>query len=147
MVTVTLVSSGYPTVGAKIAVSPWMVQCPGIDGDSAGIGEVAASGAENCTRMELAPLTPCAPEAGDTETTCNGAAGASGLTGFSWADAATREAWLPGEAKATIVTPDTMTSAALLAVRATPRFFSGLGTLNACQNRLTAEVNGAVPSM
>jgi hypothetical protein len=140
---VTLVSSGYPTAGTKTAVPPWIVQCPGIDGDNEGIGEVAARGAENCTRTALAPFTPRAPEAGDTETTCRGAAGSSGvdpLTGFSGADAATREAWLPGEAKATIVTPDARTSAALLAVRATPRFFSGLGTLNACQNRLAAEV-------
>src|SRR6202035_1029653 len=58
----------------------------------------------------------------------------------------TREAWLPGEANATIVMPAPRTSTALLAVRATPRFLVGLGTpmaLVRCQNRLPAEVPSA----
>ena len=141
--TVTLVFSKYPTVGVKTAVSPWTVQLPGIEGDRVGIGELVASGAENCTRMGLAPLTPRAPAAGDTETSCRSAAGCSGLCAVTGAVDDTSEAWLLGDANATIVTPAPRTSTALLAVRAAPRFLVGLGTpvpLVRCQNRLPAEV-------
>ena len=77
--TVTRVFSRYPATGVKTATLPWTAQWPGIDGDSVGIGELAASGAENCTRMGLVPLTPFAPAAGLTETSCRSAAGCSGL--------------------------------------------------------------------
>ena len=135
--------SKYPTVGVKTAASPWTVQLPGIEGDRVGIGELAASGAENCTRMGLVPLTPRVPAAGVTETSCRPAAGCSGLYAVTGAAEDTREAWLPGDANATIVTPAPRTSTALLAVRAAPRFLVGLGTPEAvvrCQIRLAAEV-------
>ena len=108
-----------------------------------GIGELAASGAENCTWMGLVPLTPRVPAAGDIETSCRPAAGCSGLCAATGAAEDTREAWLPGDANATIVTPAPRTSTALLAVRATPRFLVDLGTSEAlvrCQIRLAAEV-------
>jgi len=41
----------------------------------------------------------------------------------------TGEAWLPGDANATIITPAARTSAALLAVRAAPLLFNGRETL------------------
>ena len=66
-------------MGVKTAVSPWIAQWPGIDGDSVGIGELAASGAENCTRMGLVPLIPFAPAAGSADTTCRPAAGCLSL--------------------------------------------------------------------
>ena len=141
----TLVFSKYPTAGVKTASSPWIVQLPGIEGDRVGIGELAASGAENCTRMGLMPLTPCAPAAGDIETSCRPAAGCSGLCAATGAAEDTSEAWLPGVANATIVTPAPRTSTAPAAVRATPRFLVGLGTPEAlvrCQIRLAA---GAPP--
>src|ERR1700735_4069127 len=81
--TVTRVFSRYPTVGVKTAASPWTAQWPAIDGDSVGIGELADSGAENCTRMGLVPLTPFAPTAGVVETSCRPAAGCSGLGSFT----------------------------------------------------------------
>jgi len=102
---------------------------PGIEGESVGIGELADSGAENCTRMGLAPLTPRAPAAGVTDTTWRSAGGCCGLTAAAGAAGDTGAAWLPGDANATIITPAARTSAALLAVRAAPRLFNGLGTL------------------
>ena len=132
-------------MGVKTAASPWTVQLPAIEGDRVGIGELGASGAENCTRMGLAPLTPRAPAAGVTETSCKLAAGCSGLDAFTGAAEETREAWLPGDANATIVTPAPRTSAALLAVRAAaPRFLVRLGPSEAevrCQIRLALEVS------
>ena len=83
ILTVTLVFCDQPTAGVKTAVSPCTAQCPEIDGDRAGIGEFGASGAENCTRMGLVPLTPFAPAAGVIETSCSAAAGCSGLVAFS----------------------------------------------------------------
>ena len=139
--TVTLVFSRYPTAGVKTASSPWSAQWPAIDGDSVGIGEPGASGAENCTRMGLVPLTPFAPAAGVTETSCRPAAGCSGLDAFTGPAADTREAWLPGDANATITTPAPRTSAALLAVRAAPLLFNGLETLKDCLIRLAAELS------
>jgi hypothetical protein len=53
----------------------------------------------------------------------------------------TREAWLPGEATATITAPAPSTSAAPLAVRATPRFFE---PPEPRQNRLAVEVPSPV---
>ncbi len=139
--TVTRVFSKYPTVGVKTAALPWTAQSPGIDGDNVGIGELAASGAENCTRMALVPLTPFVPAAGVIETSCRSAAGCSGLYAVTEPAEDTSEAWLPGEANATITTPAPSTSAALLAVRAAPRLFNGRGAPEACQKRLTAGVS------
>jgi hypothetical protein len=106
-----------------------------MEGDSAGIGELAASGAENRTAMVLVPLTPVAPADGVTETTRRAAAGSSGFVAACGAAAETREAWLPGEANATIITPAAATSAAPLAVRAMPRFRTGFETPEDRQNR------------
>jgi hypothetical protein len=119
----------------KTAVLPRTVQCPEIDGDSVGIGEFGASGAENRTRMGPVPLTPFAPVAGVTETSCSAAAGCSGLVAFAGPCDDTSEAWLPGVANATIITPAPRTSAAPLAVRAAPRLF-GRVTPNDGQNLL-----------
>jgi hypothetical protein len=83
------------------------------------MGVLAASGAENCTRIGAAPLTPFAPAAGVTDSTCSGPAGRS-----CWAAAWTAEtgaAWLPGDPKVTIATPATKTIAAPPAVKAAPR--------------------------
>src|SRR6185369_11170296 len=52
----------------------------------------------------------------------------------------TSEAWLPGDANATIITPAARTSVALLAVRAAPRRF-GRVTLNDFQVLLGAELS------
>src|SRR5271165_698481 len=147
ILTVTSVFSKYPTVGVKTASSPWTVQVPGIEGDRVGIGELAASGAENCTRMGLVPLTPRVPAVGLIEINCRPAAGCSGLCAATGAAEDTREAWLPGDANATTVTPAPRTSTALVAVRATARFLVGLGTPEAlvrCQIRLAA---GAPPAV
>src|SRR5271157_1521640 len=133
--TVTRVFSRYPTAGVKTAESPWTVHLPAIEGDRVGIGEFAASGAENCSRMGLVPLTPRAPAAGLTETSRRPAAGCSGLCAVTGAADDTREAWLPGDANATIATPAPRTSAALLAVRAAQRFLAGLGTPEAAVRR------------
>src|ERR1700719_4569005 len=83
-------------------------------GESWGIGVLAASGAENCTLIWAAPLTPLAPVAGVTDSTLIGTAAAAcaGVTGA---------AWLPGESNATTATPAASTIAALVAVRARPR--------------------------
>ena len=67
----------YPLAGVKTAVSPSTCQLPAICGQSVGIGVLAASGAENCTRIGAAPLTPFAPAAGVTDSTCSGPAGRS----------------------------------------------------------------------
>src|SRR5271156_1263568 len=96
-------------------------------GEIVGIGEVAASGEENTTWMGLAPLTAFAPVAGVTETTCSGAATWADLPAIerlTVAAGATGDAWLPGDANATIITLATSTSAALLAVRAAPLRFN-----------------------
>jgi hypothetical protein len=90
--------------------------------------------------MGLVPLTPFAPAAGVIETICRAAAGCSGLVAFAGPSEDTSEAWLPGDANATIITPDPMTSAAPLAVRAAPRLF-GLVTPNDCQIPLGAELS------
>jgi hypothetical protein len=116
-------------------VLPCTAQCPAIDGDSVGIGEFEASGAENCTRMGLVPLTAFAPAAGVIETSCSAAAGSSGLVAFSGPSDDTSEAWLPGDANATNTTPDPRTSAAPVAVRTAPRRF-GRVTPNDCQDLL-----------
>ena len=123
ILTVTLVFCDQPTAGVKTAAFPCTAQCPAIDGDRVGIGEFGASGAENCTRMGLVPLTPLAPAAGVIETICRAAAGCSGLVAFAGPSDDTSEAWLPGDANATIITPAPRTSAAPLAVRAAPRRF------------------------
>ena len=140
ILTLTLVFCDQPTLGVKTAASFWTAHCPAIDGDRAGIGEFGASGAENCTRMGLVPLTPFAPAAGVIETICRAAAGCSGLVAFAGPSDDTSEAWLPGDANATIITPDPMTSAAPLAVRAAPRLF-GLVTPNDFQILLGAELS------
>ena len=72
IVSVTRVFWKYPLAGVKTAVSPWTCQLPVICGQSAGMGVLAASGAENCTRIGAAPLTPVAPAAGVTDSTWSG---------------------------------------------------------------------------
>ena len=133
--TVTWVSCQYPTAGVKTAESPLAVQLPAICGESVGIGELAASRAENRTWMVLAPLTPFALAAGVMDTTCSAGAGLAGLEvseRLSEAADATSDAWLPGAANATIAMPETSTSAALPAVRAAPRLLPAAGPLAAC---------------
>ena len=63
-VTLTFVSSKKPPAGTKTARSPWTVQLPAMFGESCGNGVVGDSGAENCTQIGAAPLTPCAPAPG-----------------------------------------------------------------------------------
>ena len=70
-VTVTFVSSKKPAAGTKTARSPWTVQLPAIFGEICGNGVLADSGAENCTQIGAAPLTPCAPGVGVIDTTWN----------------------------------------------------------------------------
>jgi hypothetical protein len=129
MVTVTRVSSTYPTAGVKTAASPWTVHLPAIRGERAGIGELAAIGAENCTRIGRVPLTPLAPPAGVMESSCSAAAGLCDRAGVTRLDVvarltdATADAWLPGAANATIMMPAPKTSAAPQAVRPAARFF------------------------
>ena len=91
--------------------------------------------------MGLVPLTPFVPAAGVIETSCRPAAGCSGLYAVTELAEDTSEAWLPGVANATIATPAPSTSAALPAVRATPRLFNGRGALEARQKRLAAGVS------
>src|SRR6476661_8328614 len=138
ILTVTLVFCIQPTAGVKTAVFPCTAQCPAIAGDRAGIGEFGASGWENRTRTELVPLTPLAPAAGVTEIICRAVAGCSGLVAFAGPSDDTSDAWLPGDANATIITPAPRTSAAPLAVMAAPRRF-GRVTLNDFQDLLAAE--------
>jgi hypothetical protein len=121
-------------------VSPCTAQCPAIDGDRVGIGEFGSSGWENRTRTGLVPLTPLAPAAGVTDTICRAVAGCSGLVTFAGPSDDTSDAWLPGDANATIITPAPRTSAAPLAVRAAPRRF-GRVTLNDFQGFLAAELS------
>src|SRR6185437_5846116 len=143
ILTVTLVFCIQPTAGVKTAVFPCTAQCPAIDGDRVGIGEFGASGWENRTRTELVPLTPLAPAAGVTEIICRAVAGCSGLApliAFAGPSDDTSDAWLPGDANATIITPAPRTSAAPLAVRAAPRRL-GQVTLNDFQGFLAAELS------
>ncbi len=79
MVSFTLLFWRYPTAGVKTAVSPSTCQLPVICGESVGIGVLAASGAENCTRIGAAPLTPLAPAAGVTDSIWSATAGWSCL--------------------------------------------------------------------
>ena len=70
----------------KTAVSPSTCQLPVMCGESWGIGVLAASGAENCTLIGAAPLTPLAPADGVTDSMSSGTAGASCLaTAAAWA--------------------------------------------------------------
>jgi hypothetical protein len=140
---VTLVLCDQPTAGVKTAVFPCTAQCPAIDGDRAGIGEFGASGWENRTRIGRVPLTPVAPAAGVTDTICRAVAGCSGLVPlipFAGPSDDTSDAWLPGDANATIITPAPRTSAAPLAVRAAPRRL-GRVTLNDFQDLLVAALS------
>ncbi len=73
----TLVFWKNPWVGVKTASLPSICQVPAISGESVGIGEVDASGVENCTVIGLAPMTPLAPAAGVTDTTWSGTTGRS----------------------------------------------------------------------
>ena len=121
IVSFTLLFWKYPTAGVKTAVSPSTCQLPVICGERVGIGVLAASGAENCTRIGAAPSTPFAPAAGVTDSTCSASAGWScWVAAAAWA-AETGAAWLPGDATVTIATPATRTIAAPPAVRAAPR--------------------------
>src|ERR1700722_16397432 len=90
-------------------------------GESWGIGVLAASGAENCTLIWAAPLTPLAPVAGVIDSTLIGTAGASCFSAAAACAGVTGAAWLPGESNATTATPAASTIAALVAVRARPR--------------------------
>src|SRR4029078_8632383 len=126
-----------PTAGVKTAVFPCTAQCPAIDGDRVGIGEFGASGWENRTRTELVPLTPLAPAAGVTEIICRAVGGCSGVVALAGPSDDTSDAWLPGDANATIITPAPRTSAAPLAVRAAPRRLRRV-TLNDFQDLLAA---------
>ena len=74
-VTVTLVSSKKPPAGTKTARSPWIVQVPVIFGEICGNGVLADSGAEKCTQIGEAPLTPCVPGVGVIDTSWNAPAG------------------------------------------------------------------------
>ena len=95
--------------------------------------------------MGLVPLTPFAPAAGVIETICSAAAGCSGLVAFAGPSDDTSEAWLPGDANATIITPAPMTSAAPLAVRAAPRLF-GRVTPNDFQDPLVLVAELSLPA-
>ena len=117
---VTLLFWKYPIAGVKTAVSPSTCQLPAICGESVGIGVLAASGAENCTRIGAAPLTPFVPAAGVTDSTWSGTAGPACRTAAAWA-ADTGSAWSPGDAKAMIATPASRTTAAPLAISAAAR--------------------------
>ena len=59
----------------NVAASPATCQLPEIFGESVGSGEFGASADENVTVTGAAPLAPCVPPAGVTETTRSGAAG------------------------------------------------------------------------
>jgi len=65
------------------------------------------------------------------------------LVAFAGASADTSEAWLPGDANATNITPDARTIAAPLAVRAALRLF-GRVTPNDFQVVLVAELSFSV---
>ena len=93
---VTWVSWKYPLAGVKTAVSPSGCQLPAICGESAGMEVLAASGAENRTRIGAAPLTPFAPSAGVTDTTRSGPAGRCCRAAARVAE--TGAAWLAGDA-------------------------------------------------
>src|SRR6266568_2444878 len=66
--------------------------------------------------MGRVPLTPLAPPAGVIETICRATAGCSGLIPFAGPSDDTSEAWLPGDANATIIIPAARTSVAPLAL-------------------------------
>jgi hypothetical protein len=78
-VTVTLVSSGQPTEGVKVAVLPLIFQDPAVSGEILGSGVLADSGAEKPTVMGLVPLTVPAPERGVNEATSIAGAGVTGF--------------------------------------------------------------------
>jgi hypothetical protein len=69
MVSVTVVSSGNPAAGVKVADVPATFQEPATEGDSRGSGEFCASGAENPTWIGLIPFTLRELEPGVTEVT------------------------------------------------------------------------------
>ena len=117
----TLVFWNQPTAGVNTAESPSTCQWPAIEGDSCGIGVLAASGAENCTRIGAAPLTPLAPEPGVTDSTSSGTAGTSLAAADARSAGEAAAAWLPGTPSATIEIPATRTMAAPLATSATAR--------------------------
>src|SRR5579875_1501210 len=132
-VTVTSVPPMNPAAGVNTAESPSRFQVPGIAGDTFGIGELAASGAEKVTRTGRVPLTSCAPEAGLIAVTRSGGAGctvcaglAAGLpawpgTLLAWSDTVCELALLPGPA-ASVEIPAIITMAAAAAVTAAERF-------------------------
>jgi hypothetical protein len=71
------------------------------------------------------------------------AAGSSGLVAFTGASEDTSEAWLPGDANATNITPDARTATAPPAVRAAPRLF-GRVTPSDFQTVLVAKLSFSV---
>src|SRR5580704_14754534 len=78
-----MVESGLNAVaGVNTIVSPFAaVQVPCTAGVMLGVGESAASGAENAIVTGCEPFTRCAAFAGVTERTCTGGAG---LAGWAW---------------------------------------------------------------
>ena len=97
IVSVTRVSCMYPVAGMNITEVPRIRQCPGMAGDSCGIGERAATGAENRSWTGAVPLTPWAPAAGVTDTSRSAAAAGRGVDA-AWLTAETGAAWPFGEA-------------------------------------------------
>ena len=76
IVTVTRVCWWKPLVGTNSRVLvPVPCQLPATLGLIVGSGESAASGAENWTLMAVVPVTPLAPAAGVSDTSCSGPLG------------------------------------------------------------------------
>ncbi len=89
--TVTWLAGLTGAAGRKVSAGPACCQLPGTAGLSVGIGEPAASGAENVMTTGLPPSTPRAPEAGEIAVTRSGVL-------VAWPASAafcTPAAWLP----------------------------------------------------
>ena len=72
---------GSGMAGVNTSAWPADRQLPATDGLSAGIGELAASGAERVIWIGALPLTCPSPAFGVTETTCRAAAAPGGPAG------------------------------------------------------------------
>src|SRR5205807_9931502 len=82
MRTLMVVSGLNAVAGVNTIVSPLAtVQVPGTAGVMLGLGESAASGAENVIATGREPFTWCVASAGVTESTCSGGAG---LARWAW---------------------------------------------------------------
>src|ERR1700761_6498065 len=82
IVSVTLVSSGKPIDGVKVAVLPLIFQEPSVDGEILGSGVLGDSGAEKPTVIALVPLTLSELEPGVTEVIVIGGAGVTVWVGL-----------------------------------------------------------------